>query len=202
MAEPIAPDAPEIPVHSGAAAMFTTDAVAHGEYSAVTRPEQIVVVGRPTLHRPVAKLLADPNIRVVVVTDTDTVTDVSGTAAAVTRAIKLTGKADQQWLSVCRAISDMGADAVRQALEGSEDFTAIHAVAAVADSLRDGDAVVLGASTTVRDASRAGLPLPGWRRWQIGELRVLMAPSPPPSAWLSRTEPANPMQCGLRALSL
>ena len=68
MAEPIAPDAPEIPVHSGAAAMFTTDAVAHGEYSAVTRPEQIVVVGRPTLHRPVAKLLADPNIRVVVVT--------------------------------------------------------------------------------------------------------------------------------------
>lgn len=161
MAEPIAPDAPEIPVHSGAAAMFTTDAVAHGEYSAVTRPEQIVVVGRPTLHRPVAKLLADPNIRVVVVTDTDTVTDVSGTAAAVTRAIKLTGKADQQWLSVCRAISDMGADAVRQALEGSEDFTAIHAVAAVADSLRDGDAVVLGASTTVRDASRAGLPFAG-----------------------------------------
>lgn len=161
MAEPIAPDAPEIPVHSGAAAMFTTDAVAHGEYSAVTRPEQIVVVGRPTLHRPVAKLLADPHIRVVVVTDTDTVTDVSGTAAAVTRAIKLTGKADQQWLSVCRAISDMGADAVRQALEGSEDFTAIHAVAAVADSLRDGDAVVLGASTTVRDASRAGLPFAG-----------------------------------------
>lgn len=161
MAEPIAPDAPEIPVHSGAAAMFTTDAVAHGEYSAVTRPEQIVVVGRPTLHRPVAKLLADPNIRVVVVTDTDTVTDVSGTAAAVTRAIKITGEADQQWLSVCRAISDMGAGAIRQALEGSEDFTAIHAVAAVADSLRDGDAVVLGASTTVRDASRAGLPFAG-----------------------------------------
>ena len=161
MAEPIASDAPEIPVHSGAAAMFTTSAVAHGEYSAVTRPEQIVVVGRPTLHRPVAKLLADPEIRVVVVTDTDTVTDVSGTAVAVTRKIKLIGECDQQWLSVCRAISDMGAEATRKALEGSEEFTAIHAVAAVADALRDGDAVVLGASTTVRDASRAGLPFAG-----------------------------------------
>ncbi len=161
MAEPMAPDAPEIPVHSAAAAMFTTDTVAHGEYSALTRPEQIVVVGRPTLHRPVARLLADPEIRVVVVTDTNTVTDVSGTAAAVTRAITLTGEVDQQWLSVCRAISDMGAEAVRRALEESDEFTAIHAVAAVADSLRDGNAVVLGASTTVRDASRAGLPFPG-----------------------------------------
>ncbi|OFT88834.1 2-succinyl-5-enolpyruvyl-6-hydroxy-3-cyclohexene-1-carboxylic-acid synthase [Corynebacterium sp. HMSC28B08] len=161
MAEPMAPDAPEIPVHSAAAAMFTADTVAHGEYSAVTRPEQIVVVGRPTLHRPVARLLADPEIRVVVVTDTNTVTDVSGTAAAVTRAITLTGEVDQQWLSVCRAISDMGAEAVRRTLEDSDEFTAIHAVAAVADSLRDGDAVVLGASTTVRDASRAGLPFSG-----------------------------------------
>ncbi|WJY73607.1 2-succinyl-5-enolpyruvyl-6-hydroxy-3-cyclohexene-1-carboxylate synthase [Corynebacterium auriscanis] len=161
MAEPVAPDAPEIPVHSAAAAMFTADTVAHGEYSAVTRPEQIVVVGRPTLHRPVARLLADPEIRVVVVTDTNTVTDVSGTAAAVTRAITLTGEVDQQWLSVCRAISDMGAEAVRRTLEESDEFTAIHAVAAVADSLRDGDAVVLGASTTVRDASRAGLPFSG-----------------------------------------
>ena len=161
MAEPIAPDVPEIPVHSAAAAMFTADAVEHGEYSAVTHPEQIIVVGRPTLHRPVSKLLADPAIRVVVVTDTDTVTDVSGNAAAVTRAIKLTGECDPQWLAVCRAISDMGASAVRQALANSEEFTAIHAVAAVADSLRDGDAVVLGASSTVRDAARAGLPFAG-----------------------------------------
>ena len=161
MAEPIAPDVPEKPVHSAAAAMFTADTVEHGEYSAVTHPEQIIVVGRPTLHRPVSKLLADPTIRVVVVTDTDTVTDVSGTAAAVTRAIKVTGECDSQWLSVCRGISDMGASAVRQALENSEEFTAIHAVAAVADSLRDGDAVVLGASSTVRDAARAGLPFAG-----------------------------------------
>lgn len=161
MAEPIAPDVPEKPVHSAAAAMFTADTVEHGEYSAVTHPEQIIVVGRPTLHRPVSKLLADPTIRVVVVTDTDTVTDVSGTAAAVTRAIKVTGECDSQWLSVCRAIRDMGASAVRQALENSKEFTAIHAVAAVADSLRDGDAVVLGASSTVRDAARAGLPFAG-----------------------------------------
>lgn len=161
MAEPIAPDVPEKPVHSAAAAMFTADTVEHGEYSAVTHPEQIIVVGRPTLHRPVSKLLADPTIRVVVVTDTDTVTDVSGTAAAVTRAIKVMGECDSQWLSVCRGISDMGASAVRQALENSEEFTAIHAVAAVADSLRDGDAVVLGASSTVRDAARAGLPFAG-----------------------------------------
>ena len=161
MAEPITPDVPEIPVHSAAAAMFTADMVEHGEYSAVTHPEQIIVIGRPTLHRPVSKLLANPTIRVVVVTDTDTVTDVSGTAAAVTRVIKVRGECDPQWLSVCRAISDMGASAVRQALESSEHFTAIHAVAAVADSLRDGDAVVLGASSTVRDAARAGLPFAG-----------------------------------------
>lgn len=164
LAEPIAP-APDFPVHSAGAAMFTAGAVSQGEYSAATRPEQIVVIGRPTLHRAVSRLLADTDIRVVVLTETTTVMNVTGNVAEVGSSVKLTGEHPVGWTKVCEAISDMGAQAVRDALSASaeEHFTGLHAVAVVADSLRDGDALVLGASSAIRDASRAGLPFDGVR---------------------------------------
>lgn len=164
LAEPIAP-APDFPVHSAGAAMFTAGAVSQGEYSAATRPEQIVVIGRPTLHRPVSRLLADESIRVVVITETTTVTNVTGNVAEVASRVKVVGEHPAGWTKVCEAISDLGAGAVRDVLSTSADehFTGLHAVAVVADSLRDGDALVLGASSAIRDASRAGLPFDGVR---------------------------------------
>lgn len=160
IAEPIAP-APDFPVHSAAVDMFSTQVVGDGEYSAVTTPEQIVVIGRPTLHRGVTKLLANKDIHVIALSDTRNVTDVFGNVDEVGSSVRPHGEQPETWLQVARAISDMGAGQVCDALAEHEPFTAVHAVAVVADALRDGDLLVLGASTAVRDASRAGLPFDG-----------------------------------------
>ena len=160
IAEPIAP-APDFPVHSAAVDMFSTQVVSDGAHSAVTTPEQIVVIGRPTLHRGVTKLLANKDIHIIALSDTRNVTDVFGNVDEVGSSVRPHGEQPETWLQVARAISDMGAGQVRDALAEHEPFTAVHAVAVVADALRDGDLLVLGASTAVRDASRAGLPFDG-----------------------------------------
>lgn len=162
IAEPVAP-APDFPVHSAAVDMFSTQVVSDGEHSTVTTPEQIVVIGRPTLHRGVTKLLANKDIHVIALSDTRNVTDVFGNVDQVGSTVRPRGEQPESWLQVARAISDMGVNQVREGLAKHEPFTAVHAVAVVADALRDGDLLVLGASTAVRDASRAGLPFDGVR---------------------------------------
>lgn len=160
IAEPVAP-APDFPVHSAAVDMFSTQVVSDGEHSAVTTPEQIVVIGRPTLHRGVTKLLANKDIHVIALSDTRNITDVFDNVDEVGSTVQPRGEQPESWLQVARAISDMGVNQVRDGLAEREPFTAVHAVAVVADALRDGDLLVLGASTAVRDASRAGLPFDG-----------------------------------------
>lgn len=160
IAEPVAP-APDFPVHSAAVDMFSTQVVSDGAHSAVTTPEQIVVIGRPTLHRGVTKLLANKDINVIALSDTRNVTDVFDNVDEVGSTVQPRGEQPESWLQVARAISDMGVNQVRDGLAEREPFTAVHAVAVVADALRDGDLLVLGASTAVRDASRAGLPFDG-----------------------------------------
>lgn len=160
IAEPVAP-APDFPVHSAAVDLFSTQVVSDGEHSAVTTPEQIVVIGRPTLHRGVTKLLANKDIHVIALSDTRRVTDVFGNVDEVGSTVRPHGEQPESWLQVARAISDMGVGQVRDGLAERDPFTAVHAVAVVADALRDGDLLVLGASTAVRDASRAGLPFDG-----------------------------------------
>ncbi|QNH97030.1 2-succinyl-5-enolpyruvyl-6-hydroxy-3-cyclohexene-1-carboxylate synthase [Corynebacterium anserum] len=163
LAEPLAP-VPDFPVHPAGSPMFTAGAVSQGEYSAATQPEQIVVVGRPTLHRSVSQLLADESIHVIVLADTYSVLDVTGNVAVVGSTVDVVGEHPAGWTKVCQAISDMGVDAVRDVLTSSDEhFTGLHVAAVVADSLRDGDALVLGASTAIRDAARAGLPFHGVR---------------------------------------
>ena len=164
IAEPTAP-APGFPVHSAAAAMFSASEVSQGEYSAMTQPEQVVVIGRPTLHRPVLGLLKSTDAQVIVLSETESVFTLASNITAVASGISVTGEHPMGWTKVCQAISDMGADAVRDVLSASveEHFTGMHAAAVVADSLRDGDAFVVGASSAIRDVSRAGLPFDGVR---------------------------------------
>lgn len=161
IAEPTAAK-PDFPIHPGAIGMFTTGVVAHGEYSATTRPEQIILVGRTTLHRPVAQLLADESIDLFVLSDVREHPK-PGSITEVGSRITVTGEHPAGWLAVCQGISDIGVDATRQALEKDGEFSAIHAMAAVADQLSDGDQLILGASSTIRDASLAGLPFDGVR---------------------------------------
>ncbi|MEJ5919021.1 2-succinyl-5-enolpyruvyl-6-hydroxy-3-cyclohexene-1-carboxylic-acid synthase [Corynebacterium sp. H78] len=143
--------APEFPVHPLAAGAF-----------AQILPEHIVVLGRPTLHRGVAKLLANPDIDVTVVASDTDYPDVTANARRVVRGVETTGECAEQWLKVCEAASELGVKAVRETLqETTDELTGLHVAAAMTDSLRTGDLLVLGASNSVRDASWAGLPFPG-----------------------------------------
>lgn len=167
IAEPTAP-APGTPVHPAAAGLFigtlpddsAADAAAALEQTAQLRPEQIVLVGRPTLHRSVSRLLADPHVRVVALTDRDVIPDLAHTVREWGRGVVLTGEHPAGWLKVCEAASGVAVDVMQDLLAG-EDFTGLHVAAGVTDALRDGDALVLGASSAVRDASLAGLPFEG-----------------------------------------
>lgn len=162
IAEPTAP-APFHQVHPLAARFFAQSqvAISHdgGDFAANTKPEQVVVVGHPTLHRDVMALLADPDIEVIGLSRTDTFTghpDRRGSR------VNATGQPTDTWIKICEAAGEVGAETVRTALAEEEfGFTGLHVAAAVCDTLAVGDTLVLGSSNPVRDASFVGMPFDG-----------------------------------------
>lgn len=121
------------------------------------RPKQVIMLGRPTLHRPVSALLADPQVPVYALTTGPRWPDVSGNSQATgTRAVT-TGAPDPTWLQRCAEANRRAIDAVRGQLDAHPLTTGLHVAAAVADALRPGDQLVLGASNPVRDAALVGL---------------------------------------------
>ncbi|MEZ0362729.1 2-succinyl-5-enolpyruvyl-6-hydroxy-3-cyclohexene-1-carboxylic-acid synthase [Mycobacterium sp. pUA109] len=120
-------------------------------------PQQVIMAGRPTLHRPVAALLADPAVPVYALTTGPRWPDVSGNSQATgTRAVT-TGDPNPAWLQRCAELNRHAVAAVRGQLAAHPLTTGLHVAAAVADALRPGDQLVLGASNPVRDAALAGL---------------------------------------------
>ena len=162
IAEPTAPT-PFHQVHPLAARFFAQSevSISHdgGDFAADTKPEQVIVVGHPTLHRDVMALLADPDIEVIGISRTETFTgqpDKRGSR------VNATGQPTDTWLKICEAAGDVGAETVRQALTEDEfGFTGLHVAAAVCDTLGVGDTLVLGSSNPVRDASFVGMPFDG-----------------------------------------
>lgn len=123
----------------------------------LVRPQQVIMLGRPTLHRPVSALLADPSVPVYALTTGPRWPDVSGNSQATgTRAVT-TGAPTPAWLHRCAEVNGHAVTAVRQQLKAHPLTTGLHVAAAVADALRPGDQLVLGASNPVRDAALVGL---------------------------------------------
>ena len=146
VAEPTAPPA-ENPLHPFALRLV--------------RPQQVIMLGRPTLHRPVSTLLADPAVPVFALTTGPRWPDVSGNSQATgTRAVT-TGEPNPAWLKRCADVNRHAVDAVRDQLEAHPLKTGMHVAAAVADAVRPGDQLVLGASNPVRDAALVGLDAHG-----------------------------------------
>ncbi|WP_066898120.1 2-succinyl-5-enolpyruvyl-6-hydroxy-3-cyclohexene-1-carboxylic-acid synthase [Mycolicibacterium houstonense] len=146
VAEPTAPR-PENPLHPLALRLV--------------HPKQVIMLGRPTLHRPVSALLADPAVPVYALTTGPRWPDVSGNSMATgTRAVT-SGTPDPAWLTRCNEINRHAVAAVRQQLAAHPLTTGLHVAAAVADALRPGDQLVLGASNPVRDAALVGLSTEG-----------------------------------------
>jgi 2-succinyl-5-enolpyruvyl-6-hydroxy-3-cyclohexene-1-carboxylate synthase len=127
------------------------------------RPQQVIMLGRPTLHRPVSTLLADPKVPVYALTTGPRWPDVSGNSHATgTRAV-VSGTPNPAWLHRCAEVNRRAIAAVRGQLAAHPLTTGLHVAAAVADALRPGDQLVLGASNPVRDAALVGLNTHGIR---------------------------------------
>jgi 2-succinyl-5-enolpyruvyl-6-hydroxy-3-cyclohexene-1-carboxylate synthase len=125
------------------------------------RPQQVIMLGRPTLHRPVSTLLADSSLPVFALTTGPRWPDVSGNSQATgTRAVT-TGTPDAAWLQRCKDANAHAVETVRAQLTAHPLTTGLHVAAAVADGLRPGDQLVLGASNPVRDAALVGLDAQG-----------------------------------------
>jgi 2-succinyl-5-enolpyruvyl-6-hydroxy-3-cyclohexene-1-carboxylate synthase len=121
------------------------------------RPRQVIMLGRPTLHRPVSSLLADPTVPVFALTTGPRWPDVSGNSMATGTRVVTSGTADPGWLRRCAEANDRAVDAVRAQLAAHPLTTGLHVADAVVDALRDGDQLVLGASNPVRDIALVGL---------------------------------------------
>jgi len=121
------------------------------------RPQQVIMLGRPTLHRPVSALLADPSVPVYALTTGPRWPDVSGNSQATgTRAVT-TGQPNPGWLSRCAELNGHAVAAVRAQLAAHPLTTGLHVAAAVTDALRPGDQLLLGASNPVRDVALVGI---------------------------------------------
>ncbi|MCS4535747.1 2-succinyl-5-enolpyruvyl-6-hydroxy-3-cyclohexene-1-carboxylic-acid synthase [Corynebacterium sp. HS2168-gen11] len=159
IAEPTAP-APYHPVHPLAAGIFLREEIARGEFVVHTKPEQIIVVGHPTLHRDVQALIADPAIDVIVLSRTETIYNPAHREITVATRVTVQGVVSKQWLKITDSASQLAAAAVREILEDSSyGFTGLHVAAAIADTIEIGEAFFVGASNPVRDASFVGFPI-------------------------------------------
>jgi 2-succinyl-5-enolpyruvyl-6-hydroxy-3-cyclohexene-1-carboxylate synthase len=132
------------------------------------RPERVLVVGRPTLSRPVSALLADPAVRVETVGTSPRWADagrsttwVGGLPAPGACPGGTPATADPAW----RAAWCAGADRVGRAVDGVLDalpaLTAGLLARDLVAALPDGALLVLGSSTPVRDVDRLAVPRAG-----------------------------------------
>lgn len=112
--------------------------------------ERVIVVGHPTLSRPVTTLLSRVDVELVVVSSTASWIDPGHRAAVVTDRVLL-GDQDPAWLSRWRS-----ADAGPSLPEG---FTQRHVADAVLGALGASDDLVLGSSSIIRAADLSPISL-------------------------------------------
>lgn len=124
------------------------------------KPRQAIITGRPTLHRPVASLLANPDVAVFALTTGPRWPDVSGNVIGTgTRAVA-SGAPTREWIEHCATLSQRAEHAVREELAAHPKPTGLHVAAVVMDALVDGDQLLLGASNPVRDAALVTRSIP------------------------------------------
>ncbi|NMN95265.1 2-succinyl-5-enolpyruvyl-6-hydroxy-3-cyclohexene-1-carboxylic-acid synthase [Antrihabitans stalactiti] len=144
------PELAGVPTIAEPSAPAVSNAV-HPHAIAHLAPQQVVVVGRPTLHRQVVQLLSSPAVRIVVIAAEKSWTDVSGTANAVGRSVRVVGRSAVDWLQMCERASDIAYGAVGRALDSVDETTGLHVARALTRQLVSGDTLVIGSSNPIRD---------------------------------------------------
>jgi 2-succinyl-5-enolpyruvyl-6-hydroxy-3-cyclohexene-1-carboxylate synthase len=122
-------------------------------------PTQVVVAGRPTLHRAVQRLLADPEVAVYALDGPAPWTDVAGTVRAVGALPPL--KPSDEWRAGWEAADKAAATALDAALDDPVAPAGLRLARALVAALPAGALLTLGSSNPVRDVSLAAVPRPG-----------------------------------------
>jgi 2-succinyl-5-enolpyruvyl-6-hydroxy-3-cyclohexene-1-carboxylate synthase len=128
---------------------------------AAHRPDRVVVVGRPTLSRPVSALLADPQVRVETVSALPRWADAGRSSARVSRDLAVPDPADPvdpRWFEAWQRAAGRVGSAVDAVLDCSRELTAARLARDVVAALPAASLLVLGSSTPVRDVDRVAVP--------------------------------------------
>ena len=128
---------------------------------AAHRPDRVLVVGRPTLSRPVSALLADPAVRVETVSAAPRWPD-AGRSTTWVGALPAPGApVHPAWRGAWCAAADRVGTAVDGLLDAVPGLTAGLLARDLVAALPDGALLVLGSSTPVRDVDRLAVPRAG-----------------------------------------
>jgi len=124
------------------------------------RPAQVVLHGRPTLHRSIAQLLADDSVAVYAVAGT-VGAELPPSVRAVGSVPALTPPPD--WCARWVEADQLAGDALDKALSEPTAPVGLRLAAALVSALPAGAVLTLGSSNPVRDVSLAARPRPGLR---------------------------------------
>jgi 2-succinyl-5-enolpyruvyl-6-hydroxy-3-cyclohexene-1-carboxylate synthase len=124
------------------------------------RPDRVLVVGRPTLSRPVSALLADPDVRVETVAASPRWADAGRNTTAVSAGMSAEagGPLAERWASAWREAAARVGAAVDTVLDAAPGLTAARLARDLVAALPAGALLVLGSSTPVRDVDRLAVP--------------------------------------------
>jgi 2-succinyl-5-enolpyruvyl-6-hydroxy-3-cyclohexene-1-carboxylate synthase len=126
---------------------------------AAHRPERVLVVGRPTLSRPVSALLADPAVRVETVAPSPRWADAARAAARVSVGLPgAGGQLAEGWRAAWATAACRVGAAADGLLDARPELTAARLARDVVAGLPAGALLVLGSSTPVRDVDRLAVP--------------------------------------------
>ncbi|TYP89646.1 2-succinyl-5-enolpyruvyl-6-hydroxy-3-cyclohexene-1-carboxylic-acid synthase [Blastococcus xanthinilyticus] len=131
------------------------------DWLAAHRPEHVLVVGRPTLSRPVGALLADPAVTVQTVSASPRWADAGRSSSAVSRLFagaEPDAAADQPWGAAWHAAAARIGAAVDAALDAAPELTAARLARDLVATLLSGALLVVGSSTPIRDVDRLAVP--------------------------------------------
>lgn len=130
------------------------------QWLAEHRPDRVLVVGRPTLSRPVSALLADPEVRVDTVAPSPRWADAGrgSTTIALGMEADASGPLAEHWLLAWRRAGAAVGAAVDVVLDEVPEPTAPRVARDLVAALPTGAVLVVGSSTPVRDVDRVAVP--------------------------------------------
>ncbi len=134
------------------------------EFGKVNRPDRVIVLGRPTLSRPVSALLSDPAVHVDVVGPATGWRGANGNVRRVAPILDAGPDAEPHDWSALWRDADTAAAAAVSAVVDAQPLAASPALArSLVGDLADGTLLVVGSSQPVRDLSVAPAPRDGVR---------------------------------------